>query len=131
MAGLINRVLHSKLKNATHWSVRSVAEETAIFKSTVARYFALFGLQPHRSKSFRLCFDSTKKRARLIRTLRSTGENYLRSCPMNHFPISCHRPVDLPTCDEQYDKKEEDNSAESDSVVRSIGLIIPSTAEQQ
>ena len=26
-AGLINRVLHSRPKNATHWSVRSVAEE--------------------------------------------------------------------------------------------------------
>jgi hypothetical protein len=61
VAGLINRVLHSKLKNATHWSVRSVAEETAIFKSTVARYFALFGLQPHRSKSFRLLLRLDEK----------------------------------------------------------------------
>jgi homeodomain-containing protein len=43
VAGLINRVLHSKPKNATHWSVRSVAEQSAISKSTVARYFALFG----------------------------------------------------------------------------------------
>ena len=30
---------------------------TAISKSTVARYFALFGLQPHRSKSFKLSTD--------------------------------------------------------------------------
>ena len=57
VAGLINRVLRSKPKNATHWSVRSVAEETAISKSTVARYFALFGLQPHRAKSFKLSTD--------------------------------------------------------------------------
>ena len=57
VAGLINRVLHSKPKNATHWSVRSVAGETAISKSAVARYFALFGLQPHRSKSFKLSTD--------------------------------------------------------------------------
>jgi putative transposase len=57
VAGLINRVLRSKPKNATQWSVRSVAEETAISKSTVARYFALFGLQPHRSKSFKLSTD--------------------------------------------------------------------------
>ena len=57
VAGLINRVLHSKPKNATHWSVRSVAEQSAISKSTVARYFALFGLQPHRSKSFKLSTD--------------------------------------------------------------------------
>ncbi len=57
VAELINRVLRSKPKNATHWSVRSVAEETAISKSTVARYFALFGLQPHRAKSFKLSTD--------------------------------------------------------------------------
>jgi transposase len=57
VAGLINRVLHSQPKNATHWSVRSVAEHSAISKSTVARYFALFGLQPHRSKSFKLSTD--------------------------------------------------------------------------
>ena len=57
VAQLINRVLHSKPKAATQWSVRSVAEDTGISKSTVARYFALFGLQPHRSKSFKLSTD--------------------------------------------------------------------------
>jgi len=34
-----------------------VAEATGVSKSTVARYFALFGLQPHRSKSFKLSTD--------------------------------------------------------------------------
>lgn len=57
VAGLIHRVLHSKPKGATHWSVRLVAEETGISKSTVGRYFKLFGLQPHRSKSFKLSTD--------------------------------------------------------------------------
>ena len=57
VAQLINRVLRSKPDNATHWSVRSVAESTGVSKSTVARYFALFGLQPHRSKSFKLSTD--------------------------------------------------------------------------
>ena len=57
VAQLINRVLRSKPDNATHWSVRSVAEATGVSKSTVARYFALFGLQPHRSKSFKLSTD--------------------------------------------------------------------------
>src|SRR5690349_7882021 len=57
VAGLINRVLHSKPKNATHWSVRSAAQVSGISKSTVGRYFALFGLQPHRSKSFKLSTD--------------------------------------------------------------------------
>jgi putative transposase len=57
VAGLINRVLRSRPQNATHWSVCSVAEKTGISKSTVARYFTLFGLQPHRSKSFKLSTD--------------------------------------------------------------------------
>ena len=57
VAGLIKRVLRSQPKNATHWSVRSLAEETAISNSTVARYFALFGLQPHRAQSFKLSTD--------------------------------------------------------------------------
>jgi putative transposase len=57
VAGLIRRVLHSRPKSASHWSVRSVADATGISKSTVARYFALFGLQPHRAKSFKLSTD--------------------------------------------------------------------------
>ena len=57
VARLINRVLHSRPAAATHWSVRSVAAESGISKSTVARYFALFGLQPHRSQSFKLSTD--------------------------------------------------------------------------
>src|SRR5271168_1647344 len=57
VAALLRKVLHSKPAVATHWSVRSVAAHTGISKSTVARYFALFGLQPHRSKSFKLSTD--------------------------------------------------------------------------
>jgi transposase len=57
VAALLRKVLHSKPVNATHWSVRSVAAHTGISKSTVARYFALFGLQPHRTKSFKLSTD--------------------------------------------------------------------------
>src|SRR6266446_9584402 len=57
VAALMRKVLHSRPPNATHWSVRSVADETGISKSTVARYFALFGLQPHRAKSFKLSTD--------------------------------------------------------------------------
>jgi putative transposase len=37
--------------------VRSVAAHTGISKSTIARYFALLGLQPHRTKSFKLSTD--------------------------------------------------------------------------
>jgi transposase len=57
VAGLLNRVLQSRPKHATHWSVPSVAEATGVPKSTVHRFFSLFGLQPQRSKSFKLSTD--------------------------------------------------------------------------
>jgi transposase/AraC-like DNA-binding protein len=57
VAALMRKVLHSRPPKATHWSVRTVAADTGISKSTVARYFALFGVQPHRSKSFKLSTD--------------------------------------------------------------------------
>jgi transposase len=57
VAELIALVVQRKPDQATHWSVRSAAAATHIPKSTVGRYFALFGLQPHRSKSFKLSTD--------------------------------------------------------------------------
>jgi len=57
IAGLLKKVLQQRPKHATHWSVRSVASETGISKSTVQRYFTLFGVQPHRSKSFKMSTD--------------------------------------------------------------------------
>ena len=44
-------------KDATHWTVRSVAEKTRISRSTVQRYFTLFGVQPHRTRSYTLSPD--------------------------------------------------------------------------
>lgn len=58
VAHLINTTLHTKpADGATHWSVRSVAAETGISKSSVQRYFQLFGLQPHRTEGFKLSTD--------------------------------------------------------------------------
>jgi len=57
VARLLRTVLHAKPADATQWSVRSVAEKTGISKSTVQRYFALFGVQPHRTKGFVLSTD--------------------------------------------------------------------------
>ncbi|MFP4832902.1 IS630 family transposase [Paraburkholderia sp. BR10879] len=54
---LLARILHEKPDGATHWSVRSAAAQTGISKSSVARYLSLFGVQPHRSKSFKLSND--------------------------------------------------------------------------
>src|SRR5215472_450994 len=57
VAALMRKVLQSRPPEATQWSVRSAAQASGISKSTVARYFALFGVQPHRSKSFKLSTD--------------------------------------------------------------------------
>jgi len=57
VARLLRTVLQSKPNDATHWSVRSVAAKTKISKSTVQRYFNLFGVQPHRTKRFKLSTD--------------------------------------------------------------------------
>jgi putative transposase len=58
VAQLIKTTLHTKPANgSTHWSVRTVAAETGISKSSVARYFQLFGLQPHRTEGFKLSTD--------------------------------------------------------------------------
>ena len=57
VAQLMRRALSTRPKEGTHWSVRSFAKASGVSKSTVQRYFALFGLQPHRSKSFKLSTD--------------------------------------------------------------------------
>ena len=55
---LINTTLHTKpADGSTHWSVRTVAGQTGISKSSVQRYFQLFGLQPHRTEGFKLSTD--------------------------------------------------------------------------
>ena len=57
VAELITKTLARKPKAATHWSVRAIAKETGIAKSTVHRLFQLFGLQPHRTRTFKLSTD--------------------------------------------------------------------------
>lgn len=43
--------------NATHWSVRTMAAATGVSKSTVQRIWRDNGLQPHRTKTFKLSND--------------------------------------------------------------------------
>ena len=57
IARLLRTALQTRPKDATHWTVRSVAATTDISKSAVQRYLALFGVQPHRTQSFKLSPD--------------------------------------------------------------------------
>lgn len=59
VASLIRKTLNKKPKDgATHWSVRSAAADSGISKSSVHRYFELFGVKPHRTESFKLSTDA-------------------------------------------------------------------------
>lgn len=57
VAMLLKKALAERPPQATHWSVRQLAAQTGVSKSSVQRYFTLFGVQPHRSKSFKLSSD--------------------------------------------------------------------------
>jgi len=57
VAMLLNRTLSRKPKAGTHWSVRQAAKASGISKSTVHRVFQTFGVQPHRTRSFKLSTD--------------------------------------------------------------------------
>jgi len=57
IAALIRKTLDETPKNATHWTCRSLAEESGLSKSTVQRVWKAFGIQPHRQKHFTLSTD--------------------------------------------------------------------------
>ena len=57
IAKLLQTVVQKKPKEATHWTVRDAAAQSGISKSSVQRYFALFGVQPHRTRTFKLSPD--------------------------------------------------------------------------
>ncbi len=57
IATLINTAIKARPEGKTHWSRRSLAETTGLSTTTVHRYLTLFGLQPHRTRSFKLSTD--------------------------------------------------------------------------
>ncbi len=57
VSSLIYTTLREKPEAATHWTCRSMADETGFSNSTVQRVWKAFGLQPHRQKHFKLSND--------------------------------------------------------------------------
>jgi len=51
------RTLESKPRGATQWSVREMAKATGMSRMTINRIWRAFGLQPHRSETFKLSPD--------------------------------------------------------------------------
>lgn len=50
-------MLEATPKDATYWSIRSMATETGYSHTTIRRIWNAFGLQPHGSESFKLSTD--------------------------------------------------------------------------
>jgi len=57
IAAVIERTLRSTPVDATHWSIRSMAGATGFSHTTIRRIWTAFGLQPHRSETFKLSSD--------------------------------------------------------------------------
>jgi transposase len=54
---VVTRTLETTPANATHWSTRSMAEATGLSQTAIVRIWNAFGLQPHRTKTFKLSKD--------------------------------------------------------------------------
>ena len=58
VAKVIHKTLKTRPKNATHWTVRSLADATELTKPTIHRIWRAFGLKPHLTETFKLSTDS-------------------------------------------------------------------------
>ena len=54
---IVEATLHTKPKNATHWSCRTMAKEQGVSASTIHKIWKAHGLQPHRVETFKLSKD--------------------------------------------------------------------------
>lgn len=57
VAAVIAATLESKPAGSTHWSLRSMAEQSGLSHTTISRIWKAFGLQPHRTETFKLSTD--------------------------------------------------------------------------
>jgi transposase len=79
---VIVRTLENTPRGATHWSVRGMAKASGMSRSTVNRIWRAFGLQPHRSKTFKLSKDPL-----LIEKVRDIVGLYMH--PPTHAVVLC------------------------------------------
>ena len=82
VSSLIYTTLREKPEAATHWTCRSMADETGFSKSTVQRVWKAFGLQPHRQKHFKLSNDPF-----FVEKVRDIGGLYLN--PPDNAMVLC------------------------------------------
>ena len=54
---VVIRTLETTPRGDTHWSLRGMANATGLSRMTISRIRHAFGLQPHRSETFKLSPD--------------------------------------------------------------------------
>jgi transposase len=78
----VTQTLESLPRAATHWSTRSLAEKVGLSQSAVVRIWHSFGLQPHRTGTFKLSTDPL-----LVEKVRDIVGLYLN--PPDHAIVLC------------------------------------------
>jgi transposase len=78
----VTQTLESRPAAATHWSTRSLAARVGLSQSAVVRIWHSFGLQPHRSETFKLSTDPW-----LVEKVRDIVGLYLN--PPEHAIVLC------------------------------------------
>ena len=76
------RTLETTPRGQTHWSVRGMAQATGLSRMTISRIWQAFGLQPHRSETFKLSPDPL-----LIDKVRDVVGLYMN--PPEHAVVLC------------------------------------------
>jgi transposase len=79
---IVIRTLESKPRGATQWSVRAMAKASGLSRMTIARIWKAFGLQPHRTETFKLSPDPL-----LIDKVRDIVGLYMN--PPDHALVLC------------------------------------------
>src|SRR5437879_7163578 len=79
---VVIQTLESTPRGQTHWSTRELAKTTGLSRMTISRIWRAFGLQPHRSDTFKLSPDPL-----LIEKVRDIAGLYIH--PPDHALVLC------------------------------------------
>src|SRR5438874_8753041 len=79
---IVIQTLESTPRAQTHWSTRGLAQATGLSRMTISRIWRAFGLQPHRTDTFKLSPDPL-----LIEKVRDIAGLYIN--PPDHALVLC------------------------------------------
>lgn len=79
---IVIQTLESTPRGQTHWSTRELAKATGLSRMTISRIWRAFGLQPHRTESFKLSPDPL-----LVEKVRDVVGLYMN--PPDHAVVVC------------------------------------------